>query len=134
MAGKVIVHLYYADWCGHCVAFKPEWNKLTGGFEHKDLVFAQTEADQLATMSNKPNIRGFPTILVTNKAGKTTQYTGERTKDALINYIRPLLSSGGAVKKSKAKLSKKGSKKMSKKGSKKLSKKSYKKKSKKSKK
>ena len=28
MSKSLSVTLYYADWCGHCNDFKPEWKKL----------------------------------------------------------------------------------------------------------
>ena len=36
--GEVIVALFYADWCPHCVAFKPDYKKAMSelnGNEHK---------------------------------------------------------------------------------------------------
>ena len=37
MAGQNItkkeVTLYYADWCGHCKTFKPEWFGFKGAYQ-----------------------------------------------------------------------------------------------------
>ncbi len=62
--GNVIV-LYYADWCGHCVRFKPEWNqfkkRLMASKEHKGCEVAEVEQSHLSHVP-VANVQGFPTI------------------------------------------------------------------------
>ena len=68
------ITLFYANWCGHCVKFKPDWNKFKGmiadlpdvsthEFEDSDI------KDGMATIMGK-DIRGYPTIRISLKNEK----------------------------------------------------------------
>ncbi len=60
--GNVIV-LYYADWCGHCVRFKPEWARFKKIMAAKNQGCEVAEVEQ-SHISHVPvaNVQGFPTI------------------------------------------------------------------------
>ena len=50
--GEVIVALFYADWCPHCVSFKPDYKKAMSelnGNEHKGktLRFVMVDCDKI---------------------------------------------------------------------------------------
>lgn len=79
---KKQVILYYADWCGHCKQFKPEWEKFKK--------IAKNVTTKEFTCDNNKNgcdkIKGYPTIIILNN-GKRIEYEGERTANALVNFI-----------------------------------------------
>ncbi len=92
--------LYYANWCGHCVHFKPAWislkqkmdklNHMNGGVK---IVMKEQEASETKTLPkiNDVEIEGYPTIKVTLTFGKTKkecEYTGKRTEKDLEKYIK----------------------------------------------
>jgi thiol-disulfide isomerase/thioredoxin len=99
MSTKVDCTLYYADWCTHCVNFKPEWEKLkqkikqsNGKYNDISLTIAEYESKQIPnnTKINGKDIQGFPTIKVSvNKNGiiKEFDYNGKRNSDALFYYM-----------------------------------------------
>lgn len=73
MSKKLEVTLYYANWCGHCVNFKPEWQKLTDNIEkiqkkYKNIKISLNKFDdeQLKREGggkiNGNDIKGFPTV------------------------------------------------------------------------
>lgn len=87
---KVIVKLFYAEWCGHCQNFKPEWKKLKELLEKNGMEWNEYEHEKDSDVIKKEGVVGFPTIMiVTEENGdiKKTEYKGERTADAIMKYI-----------------------------------------------
>jgi len=79
--------LFYAEWCGHCKAIKPHWNKLAKHFNDGNVMrIAQLEADQNRKMAEKFKIKGFPTLYMVNKNRKFIQYKGPREYSDLLNF------------------------------------------------
>ena len=61
-SGKDIMVEFYAPWCGHCKALKPEYKKLADTFKDDDSV---TIAAMDATANSIPkefDVKGYPTI------------------------------------------------------------------------
>jgi len=83
MSNDITVKLFYADWCGHCHSFKPEWNKLkkmAGKIKTEEYEAGNNE------IMEANNINGYPTIKIF-KRGNSEEYRGERTADAILSYI-----------------------------------------------
>ncbi len=95
------ITLYHAAWCGHCVAFKPEWNKFqammkkngnnVNGVKVKINTIEDTEAERTggAKINSKP-IDGFPTIklgLSDGKNSKEYEYLKSRNPDEIMKYV-----------------------------------------------
>lgn len=61
--GNVIV-LYYADWCGHCVRFKPEWAKFKSQMARKHPNMCTVAEVEQSHLNNVPSaqVQGYPTI------------------------------------------------------------------------
>lgn len=92
--------LFYANWCGHCQTFKPEWNKF------KEMIAQQNENNKNmhitineyedsnlptegAKIQNK-DIRGYPTVKITVRSGNNVteyEYDGKRTAKDLYNHV-----------------------------------------------
>lgn len=93
--------LYFANWCGHCHAFVPQWdafakkiNKEGGVVNGTKIKVAKFEESQMGgkkALINGKEIRGFPTvkIVVTDDNGKKVEYeySGKRNADFLYNHI-----------------------------------------------
>lgn len=95
---KVIIETYTASWCPHCVAFKPELQRLekmiSGNIELKNYD-ADKDSDFI---SKNRNIEGFPTILF-NVGGKFKEYNGNRKAEDILNQAKQLAGtkmSGGS--------------------------------------
>lgn len=86
--------LFYADWCGHCQVFKPEFEKFAkkAVFIDTFLVNADSNKQLLENIqkSNSPcTIVGFPTIWMYKHGQLVDEYTGSRTvKDMIQSAIQ----------------------------------------------
>ena len=83
--------LYYANWCGHCKTFKPEWQKIKTHIDglnktNKMVSYKEYEADADTKVIEKDQIQGFPTIRF-NLGGQAVDYDGPRESDAVLNSL-----------------------------------------------
>jgi thiol-disulfide isomerase/thioredoxin len=83
---KKTIYLFKAEWCPHCVNFKPTWNKLQEELGDK-LNFVTYDSKENAKEISEYKINGFPTIIlkVDNKA---IEYLGPRDESSLRNFIK----------------------------------------------
>src|SRR5690606_7508783 len=74
--------MYYADWCPHCKAVKPDFEKFSkNGFievNGKKCTLAMVNDKEKDKIAGKP-VEGYPTFLFEDASGKITPYEGERT-------------------------------------------------------
>lgn len=86
-SGEAKLYFFYADWCGYCKKFKPEWEKLKA---ESNLGVKLEEVDcsnEAPALAKEYNVGGFPTIILVNGSNKVT-YEGQRTADALVSFIK----------------------------------------------
>ena len=78
---------FYAPWCGHCKRLAPEYEKVGTAFKDVDnVVVAKIDATENDTPEE---IKGFPTLIFYPKGQSTGEkYNGERTADAIIEFIK----------------------------------------------
>ena len=91
-SGEAIVALFYADWCPHCVSFKPDYKKamseLNGNnYKGKKLRFVMVDCDKYKSLAKENNVSGFPTVKILNDNGSSEEYDGERSFEGLTNYF-----------------------------------------------
>lgn len=88
---------FFAPWCGHCKAIKPDWDKLIADFEGSDTqlvadVDCTAEGEQLC---NEMGVEGFPT-LKWGDPSDLQDYNGGRSYDDLKAFaeanLKPLCS------------------------------------------
>jgi thiol-disulfide isomerase/thioredoxin len=81
--------LYYAEWCGHCKAMKPEWQKvvesMTAKHQEKQMQkinIADVISDQIPQLTHKPDIKGFPTINIYVNGKPKATFNDSSPRDA----------------------------------------------------
>jgi len=99
---KVEVSLFYANWCGHCIRFKPYWDEFVKNVSKKSNIVTNSYEDsdaksisKLGIINGKP-IVGYPTIKITviypNKNKKEIEYQGKHNSDDLMMCVKKLLN------------------------------------------
>ena len=90
--GETVVALFYADWCPHCVAFKPDFKKamsnLSGNtYKDKELRFVLVDCVENKTIASENGVSGFPTVKIFTDDNKSSEYSGERSYEGLATYF-----------------------------------------------
>ncbi len=76
--------LFYADWCGHCVRFKPSWDDAE--LEDKKASWIKFDCtSRNPSVVKEFNIRSYPTIKKFWK-GVEYEFNDTRSKEALLNF------------------------------------------------
>ena len=85
-AGSPKIVLYYVPWCPHCKNVMPEWNKLEQEADKTGVAVEKVDCEENPEEAQKQDVEGFPTIILF-KDGKAIQYEGEKTAEALKEFI-----------------------------------------------
>ena len=92
-------NMYYADWCPHCHAAKPEFDKLGS----KVTIGGKAVACEAIEAEKNPDrvlseVKGYPTIHLYDAQGKLLQeYSGERTEAGFRSFLEDVLNRPGKV-------------------------------------
>lgn len=88
------ITLFHASWCGHCVRFMPEWERLkkTNNLD-RFFNFNQYESNMLDSLDhhtktiNGQQISGFPTIKI-SVFDKQYEYDDHRNIHSILNFVK----------------------------------------------
>jgi thiol-disulfide isomerase/thioredoxin len=102
---------FFADWCGHCKNFKPEYIKFAdmAQFIRVHAVDSQTETTLMERLNdeNSPlKIKGYPTVWIYRSGEPYEEYNGPRTSQGLLKRAMELCDEGCNCEKPKRKLKK----------------------------
>ncbi|KAK4753785.1 hypothetical protein SAY87_001889 [Trapa incisa] len=84
---------FYAPWCGHCQALAPEYAAAATELKGEEVVLAKVDATEEEELAQKYQVQGFPTVYFFVD-GVHKPYTGQRTKDSMVTYIRKKIGPG----------------------------------------
>ena len=86
---KYILKLFYADWCPHCIDFKPIWNKIKN--QHTNIDFINVDCTN--NSPQVPYVKGFPTIALLDSNERFIEtYENDRSYEDFNSYIKNLLN------------------------------------------
>jgi protein disulfide-isomerase-like protein len=84
--------MFYAPWCGHCKAFKPDYTLAADSLKGTNFVLAAVDATEHKKVSDEFEIKGFPTIKYFHQGKYIEEYSGARTKQGLLDYFNSKVS------------------------------------------
>lgn len=70
---------FYATWCGHCQALKPEYAAAATELKVDEVVLAKVDAGEETELAQKFNVEGYPTVFLFVD-GVHKPYNGARNK------------------------------------------------------
>ena len=85
--------VFYADWCGHCNAAKPEFTALEQTLTDSPTINNKTVDVQLVNEAEHGDIvaeygvKGYPTIILDQGNGYRVPYNGERKAQSIMDWI-----------------------------------------------
>jgi len=79
------VLFFFAPWCGHCTAAKPEVVKAGRALAAAGVPVFAVDGDKPAheALMKRFRVDGFPTLFYVNREGRRARYGGERTAAAI---------------------------------------------------
>eukprot|EP00232_Nephroselmis_pyriformis_P027632 CAMPEP_0182867212 /NCGR_PEP_ID=MMETSP0034_2-20130328/8598_1 /TAXON_ID=156128 /ORGANISM="Nephroselmis pyriformis, Strain CCMP717" /LENGTH=215 /DNA_ID=CAMNT_0024999555 /DNA_START=33 /DNA_END=680 /DNA_ORIENTATION=+ len=89
-SGKSAFVKFFAPWCGHCKALKPDWDKL--GDKYKDstsVIIGDVDCttDDAKDLCQKFGVRGYPTLKTFAGNPQGDDYKGGRKFDDLVKHV-----------------------------------------------
>jgi len=111
---NIILILFHATWCGHCLNFKPIWENLKNnhpkGIQLGDVEHA--EVNEYKYSQNEKQIEGYPTLRLYHKDKLLKEYDGERNFEDIYKYLEDFIKKNKNVSKNNMVImsSKKGNK------------------------
>ncbi|KAJ0704954.1 putative protein disulfide-isomerase [Helianthus annuus] len=78
---------FYATWCGHCMALKPEYAAAATELKAEEVVLAKVDAGEETELAQKYNVEGYPTLFLFVD-GVHKPYNGARNKDAIVSWVK----------------------------------------------
>lgn len=78
--------MFYAPWCGHCKRLEPVWAHVAQALYNTNIRVGRIDCTRFTSMASEFGVSGFPTIMFLK--GDIAQYTftGDRTKEDIINF------------------------------------------------
>jgi len=86
--GKDVLVEFYAPWCGHCKKLAPIWDELGEHFKDEENIII-AKIDMTANELETVKVRGFPTIKLFTADNNVKDYSGSRTLDGLVKFLKP---------------------------------------------
>ena len=98
---EIVVALFWADWCPHCVSFKPTFEKVANDLAgtktkvtNKKLRFEKIDCVALAPLAKKYGVQGYPTIKIIRGSSDMNndmdEYTGSRDETTFSESMQTL--------------------------------------------
>ncbi|KAJ0973168.1 hypothetical protein J5N97_021127 [Dioscorea zingiberensis] len=87
-SGKNVLLEFYAPWCGHCKKLAPILDEVAVSFENDANVIIAKMDGTTNDIPSEFEVRGYPTVYFSSATNKIMQYDGDRTAEAIINFIQ----------------------------------------------
>jgi thioredoxin-like negative regulator of GroEL len=80
--------LVWAEWCPHCINFKPVYKELSNRLTNKFPCMSIEEQQINGSVQRALNVSSYPSIYFFDKNGKVIdRYTGNRSQNDMLKHI-----------------------------------------------
>ncbi|KAF1980221.1 thioredoxin-like protein [Bimuria novae-zelandiae CBS 107.79] len=86
---------FYAPWCHHCQAMRPNWEHMAREMQGK-LNVGEVDCDANGRLCKDAGVKGYPTILFF-RGGERTEYNGMRGLGDFIDYANNAVAVGEGI-------------------------------------
>ena len=96
---KYNLHLFYANWCPHCIKAKPQWQNLKNDYHMDNTNYKKIRGNSLYFIEHdctdggeennmdKYGVEGFPTVIL-EKGNDLVYFDAKPTYDNLVNFLQ----------------------------------------------
>lgn len=85
----VVLVFVYADWCGHCQRFKPDWKKVSNTpARNMPTIAIRDDVFKNSPLNNLVTPEGYPTVAVASAANNVSVNLPTREPNALTNVVK----------------------------------------------
>ena len=85
----VVLVFVYADWCGHCQQFKPDWKKVSNTpARNMPMVAIREDVFKNSPLNNLVTPEGYPTVAVASAANNVSVNLPTREPSALTKVVK----------------------------------------------
>lgn len=84
--------MFYADWCPHCQAIKPDVEELQQELQNdkvngKKVTIVLVDCVKEEDMASKYEVEGFPTLILFKANGDKKDFDGDRSKEGIKSFL-----------------------------------------------
>ena len=88
--------LFFANWCPHCTAAKPEWETTKSQYSGKPINghhvnFVEYDCTEpgpdVESIMDKYKVESFPTIILVSPTGTITHLDNKPTNSSIVNFL-----------------------------------------------
>jgi protein disulfide-isomerase A1 len=90
---KYLLVEFYAPWCGHCKQLAPEYAKAAQALKEANSKYrlAKVDCTVESNLATRFDIKGYPTLKYFVR-GEPSDYTGGRTGDEIVSWLKKSVS------------------------------------------
>ncbi|KAK7084932.1 hypothetical protein SK128_013057 [Halocaridina rubra] len=79
---------FYAPWCGHCQQLAPEYAAAAKELKVDGIHIGKVDATKETELAKEHLVSGYPTLKLFKKGHPVEDYSGARTAQAIVEYMR----------------------------------------------
>ncbi|KAL5251915.1 hypothetical protein ACHWQZ_G014898 [Mnemiopsis leidyi] len=82
--------MFYAPWCGHCKAMKPEYSKSAKRMDEEQVEgkLAAVDVTTNRPLGDEFGVKGFPTVIYFKNGNKTFEHPGLRKEQDIVKFMK----------------------------------------------